>query len=227
MKTKFNALLSFFRGIQDRKIIFSWYVVENDIDFDSVTCNIQNIPNMFLDYTSEILEFIYDDIYNELENCYSDLEQHRIDLILEPNKNSMQLYLYYLESIDSDETDSSIIEDVGLVDIFNRFDIKTIECDYNGNGDDGYLGDFTATNNDSDITSELNNREKQHIEDILYESLERAFIGWEIDDGSYGKIEIDKDLKLSITHHWRITEFVLCDDDGFTITNETFDKDER
>jgi len=75
-----------------------------------------------------------------------------------------------------------------------------VEITYDGSGDSGYIN--------NDVESETGREElAASFEDIAYECLEIYFAGWEINEGSSGKMKFDFDNQtLSIYHYQNIEE---------------------
>ena len=49
------------------------------------------------------------------------------------------------------------------------------------------------------------------IWNTLYDQLESAYGGWEIDDGSSGTIELNNNLEIVISHEWSMREMETCE----------------
>jgi hypothetical protein len=90
--------------------------------------------------------------------------------------------------------------------------IKTIGAEYSGGGDSGAI-DRIYDNNNTTI-------ESTEVENELYDYLNNAFSGWEINEGSNGTIEVDGD-EVSLEHIWFNYEW-LETDFNMEITEETF-----
>jgi hypothetical protein len=71
--------------------------------------------------------------------------------------------------------------------------ITEITCGYNGSGDDGSINDIIVNGEKSDDTK---------IDEFLYNQLEKTFLGWEIDSGSYGDITINNEGLITFNHMW-------------------------
>jgi hypothetical protein len=94
----------------------------------------------------------------------------------------------------------------------NENGIETISAEYYGGGDSGAI-DRIYDNNNTTI-------ESTEVENELYDYLNNAFSGWEINEGSNGTIEVDGD-EVSLEHIWFNYEW-LETDFNMEITEETF-----
>lgn len=59
----------------------------------------------------------------------------------------------------------------------------TLVVEYNGSNDEGWVGDVELASSDA----------RQDVENAVYEILEQRYGGWEINEGSSGKVTIDFD----------------------------------
>jgi hypothetical protein len=86
-----------------------------------------------------------------------------------------------------------------------RPEIASLEVQYNGSGDNGQVEDVAAyddKNNRLPPDHELD----AAAEELVYDLLGVHCPGWEINEGSSGRITIDaKTLKATIDHDWIVT----------------------
>ena len=97
-------------------------------------------------------------------------------------------------------------------DYFKRTGVEIIEARYSGGGDSGDIDSITVDGESSNITWYSNSDDDKLIWNTLYDKLESAYGGWEIDDGSAGTIELNNNLEIVISHEWNMREMVDCDD---------------
>ena len=76
---------------------------------------------------------------------------------------------------------------------------------------------------DSNIQWSSQDEDERLIWNTLYDQLENAYGGWEIDDGSAGTIELNNNLEIVISHEWNMREMVDCDD-RYEITEDDLEE---
>lgn len=161
-------------------------------------------------------EFDTDNFYNEYYGSY----YGKLEMTINPIKKSIDCgYLYYSMAEENSNVEKSFIELERDSDQSNRSNFKQltteefltkmkemygshVELTYNGGGDDGYING-TVDSDSGEV--ELN----EILENISYEILENYFGGWEINEGSFGRINIDFDNQtVTIEHAQNIEEMV-------------------
>jgi hypothetical protein len=83
---------------------------------------------------------------------------------------------------------------------------ETIAARYSGSGDDGQIEEIAVADSEGNAIPELLPVIKEiageGIEDFIYHLLRQKHGGWEINEGSYGEVEISiATRKIKITHH--------------------------
>ena len=208
MKRKFKALLFYLKGRKIESVNFSWSCYEGEYpEWEWGYSNVDNIPKNIKDIAAEITEMFWQKVYDEAPG--SDSEYYRIKITIYPFENRAEIgcdYEVYKEDLDTYSTD---IKDEEFVEMFNRKKIKEITGYYSGSGDSGEIYSIQIDGEDINIDRTTNQDEKL-IDGTLYEYLERAFSGWEIDDGSRGEITIYKPhndtIVIDISHSWNMRE---------------------
>jgi len=163
----------------------------DDTDTDGYT-----IPTNFLGFLESI---IYDNIEEIRDESYSEVsDYYSLYLTIEITNKRLVFTSECYEVVETpseynvplSETEMEIIADTGL---------NQLSVDYSGYGDSGEIeSTYMDENGDhQDIPT--------RIEDILYRVLEDAYGGWEINEGSYGTINIE-DGEVFIEHVWKEEE---------------------
>lgn len=223
MKKKFLALLTFLKPFQNKEIRFGWSAHEQDIQYGWGICNISSLPEIVIQYASDIVEYYYNKINNDLfDNCYNQTENNDVYLFVEPKTNSMYIQLKYDYHTEEVKTYERKLESPELEDYFKRTGVEIIEARYSGSGDDGDINSITIDGEDSNIQWNSKDPDSELIWDTLYNQLENAYGGWEIDDGSTGTIELNNNLEIVISHKWNITKTEWCDE-KFELTIDMFE----
>ncbi len=85
--------------------------------------------------------------------------------------------------------------------------VARIEVDYSGAGDSGNI-DAVHFISKKGEESEMDDKEvREAVEEFAYAQLEEHYGGWEINDGSQGKMIIDMtNGKASFEHEWNVME---------------------
>jgi hypothetical protein len=208
MKRKFKALLFYLKGRKIQSANFSWSCYEGENpQWEWGYDDVDNIPKNIKDIAVEITEMFWQKVYDEAPG--SDSEYYRIELTIYPFENRAEIGCDYEVYKEESGSYSDDIKDEEFVEMFNRKKIKQITANYNGSGDSGEINQIQIDGEDMNIDRTTNQDEKL-IDGTLYEYLERAFSGWEIDDGSRGEITIykpyDETIVIDISHSWKLKE---------------------
>ena len=222
MKKKFQALLLLLKPFQNQEIKFSWWGYEpNDINYFGY-CNIENLPNIAKEYALDIINSYLEEIDDLFNECYSETGNYRIFLFVKPKTNSMVVKLEYEYYSSQPETYERKLEIPELEDYFKRTDTEIIEARYSGGGDSGDIDSVTIDGENTDIDWQSKEPDKKLIWETLYDYLEKAYGGWEINEGSAGTIEINNNMEIVISHEWNTVETEFCDEQ-FEITIDSFE----
>jgi hypothetical protein len=181
------------------------YKDENDIQIrylmvggqiDNTDTEGYTIPSNFLGFLEGI---IYDNIEKIRDESYSEVSDYYY-VYLNIETTNKQL-VFTSESYEMSETPSeySVPLSETEMEIVRNSGVNQLAIDYSGYGDSGSI--------ESSYMDENGNYQEipTEIEDILYRVLEDAYGGWEINDGSYGTINIE-DGEVSIEHVWKEEE---------------------
>lgn len=190
MKQKLKILLTYFKAIK-KPIPITWYVYDADPDwFTPIILDGLNVQQNILNIIIEIAEDNWEDV---LDNVDSDLNNYQYILTIDPINNEIRLNCMVEEDVDSDDYRTYQINDDVFLKYMKDNNITEITCGYNGSGDDGSINDIIVNGKKSD---------DDKIDEFLYNQLEKTFLGWEMDSGSYGDITIDNEGLITFNHMW-------------------------
>jgi len=120
----------------------------------------------------------------------------------------------YYEFGDYEEGDSIYDTFIEVQKFLEEINSNGVVIDYSGGGDSGYVeGQYQSKNGSGDVPA--------GIEDICYNLLE-DFGGWEINEGSQGKITLTK-KSIDIDHRWNTEESEFFDHE-ITLTVDSFNE---
>ena len=213
-------LMSFLRTRKD-KIYISWSAPDSypELQWPHMS-NSMVLPQNILDILVEITDSKVDEIFNI--DCYSETDYYVLNAEIDPKEKKIVYSLgaeYYNNQA---ETYERKLENPELEDYFERTGVEIIEARYSGGGDSGDIDTITIDGEDSNIRWNTQDDDEKLIWDTLYDKLESAYGGWEIDDGSAGTIELNNNLEIVISHEWNMREMDYCENQ-FDITMETFE----
>ena len=221
MKRKFRALLTFLKPYQE-EVLFYWRNYDGNTEWDWTMCTKNEIPESIKDLAREIVESLEDEIEDTLyDNCYSESDYYILNLIVDPVKKTAKIKMEAENYTSQAETYTNVLTDPDLVDYFRRTGVEIIEARYSGGGDSGDIDSITVDGMNSKINWDSQDDDEKLIWDTLYDNLENAYGGWEIDDGSWGTIELSRSMEIIISHEWNMREMEYCQEE-IEITMETF-----
>ena len=215
-------LMSFLRTRKD-KIYISWSAPDSNPEWQWP--NVQqdvSIPQNILDIVEEITDSKIDEIFDM--DCYSETDYYLLLVEIDPKEKKIVYSLdaeYYNNQA---ETYERKLENPELEDYFERTGVEIIEARYSGGGDSGDIDTITIDGEDSNIRWNTQDDDEKLIWDTLYDKLESAYGGWEIDDGSAGTIELNNNLEIVISHEWNMREMETCKD-RYVITENDIEEE--
>jgi hypothetical protein len=231
MRKKFKLINKFLSGYGLNKIDFSWnwYSYDSDIpEWNWYGTSLKhdrktNIPENILTILVEVLENYWEET---LTNVISESETYRIELEIYPKESKWIIKGMYEDDVNQDESYQRESTNKDLNEFMDSRDIEFVKAEYDGGGDSGYISSVEINGKDlGNIYHIQQNQDYRIITDELYSVLEIYVSGWEIDDGSAGKVEIIKpkgnNAQISIEHTWFSREFFYSKKDVI-LTNETF-----
>ena len=215
-------LMSFLRTRKD-KIYISWSAPDSypELQWPHMS-NSMVLPQNILDILVEITDSKVDEIFNI--DCYSETDYYVLNAEIDPKEKKIVYSLgaeYYNNQA---ETYERKLENPELEDYFERTGVEIIEARYSGGGDSGDIDTITIDGEDSNIRWGTQDDDDKLIWDTLYDNLESAYGGWEIDDGSVGTIELNNNLEIVISHEWNMREMETCKD-RYVITENDIEEE--
>jgi len=183
----------------------------------NVESEISFLPDSIENFFKNILDNFDTDLFY---NDYYDNYNGGVIITLNAIKKNLEVeYYYYSMNEEEHEINKSFVELSQITNQWRRGEEEVkkladenflnemknlygsyVEITYDGSGDSGYIN--------NDVESETGREElAASFEDIAYECLEIYFAGWEINEGSSGKMKFDFDNQtLSIYHYQNIEE---------------------
>ena len=140
---------------------------------------INNLMKYFgKEFTDEVMDYMDDSGYTELHILIDCIEKEiTFDVQVEVTNTTDEYYEEDIEDVDDLES---------IVTYMAKNNYKTATINFNGGGDSGYIDDTIYFSNGRNRVSDFGK-----LEDYLYDMLEEALPGWEINDGSQGTFTIN------------------------------------
>jgi hypothetical protein len=203
-------LMSFLRTRKD-KVYISWGAPDSNPELQwPHMSNSMVLPQNILDIVVEITDSKINEIFDM--DCYSETDYYYLSAEIDPKEKKIIYSLKCEEYKYEAETYENTIDNPDLKDYFERTGVEIIEARYSGGGDSGDIDSVTVDGESSNITWHSDSDDDKLIWNTLYDNLENAYGGWEIDDGSAGTIELNNNLEIVISHEWNMREMVDCHD---------------
>ena len=157
-------------------------------------------------------------------DCYSETDYYVLNAEIDPKEKKIVYSLAAEYYNNQAETYERKLENPELEDYFKTTGVEIIEARYSGGGDSGDIDTITIDGEDSNIRWGTQYDDDKLIWDTLYDNLESAYGGWEIDDGSAGTIELNNNLEIVISHEWNMREMETCKD-RYVITENDIEEE--
>jgi hypothetical protein len=211
MKRKFRMLMSFLSKLKKDKISVIWNNYDGNTEWQwPFGVEIQSLPKNIVNLITDILESIEDQI-NDID-CWSESDYYNVIADIYPKDKKIVVSMKAEEYTSQAETYERKLKNPELEDYFKTTGVEIIEARYSGGGDSGDIDSVTVDGESSNITWHSDSDDNKLIWNTLYDNLENAYGGWEIDDGSVGTIELNNNLEIVISHEWNMREMVDCHD---------------
>jgi len=154
------------------------------------------IPSNFLGFLESI---IYDNIEKIRDESYSEVSDYYSLYLTIDITNKRFVFTSDCYEVVENPSEYNVPLSPTEMEIVVNSGINQLAVDYSGYGDSGEIEStyIDETGDYKDIPT--------RVEDILYRVLEDAYGGWEINDGSYGTINIE-DGEVFIEHVWKEEE---------------------
>lgn len=213
--------MSFFKSLKKDDISFSFAYYDGEVDWYSFSSNMPVSENI-RDILTGIAIYLAEK-YN-IDQLYSETEYQSITLELNPSKNKM-FYSVRCENFEGHpDTYSDDIRDEEVLEFIKEKGIESVRGYFSGYGDSGEIHEDIEINGKTKFVRWGGEYEK--LLNYLYDRLEAAFGGWEIDDGSRGEFEIEEiygKKMISINQVWNTRVWDDCQD-PIEITEDTFEE---
>jgi hypothetical protein len=233
MKRKFEIVNRFLKGYGADSIGFSWNWYEYDTNepewqYTWTSFNSEkriNIPENIIDLVIEIVK----DYWKETLEYKSSTESYKIDLTIYPKESRWVINGSYEDIINQPESYNNDIRDEEFNQYLDDTDIEFVEVEYDGSSDSGWITSIDVDGKSVSATYGQRDVKYEPLINKLYEILENIVSGWEIDDGSEGRVEIikkrDQEAQISLEHSWNVREYF---DSGreVVLTKDTFSDEE-
>ena len=141
---------------------------------------INNLMEYFgKEFTDKVMDYMDDSGWYAQLHILIDCIEKEITFDVQVQVTNTQDEYYEKDIEDVDDLES-------IVTYMSKNDYKTATISFNGSGDSGYIEDSIYFTN-----GRINISDFGKLEDYLYDMLENALPGWEINDGSQGTFTID------------------------------------
>jgi hypothetical protein len=165
-----------------------YYDGDGNFDFqDTMYADKGNVEISLYPKVEKLIDKIVEQLdWDYFTHGYDDINQVQIDLEFDTTDNTIEICFWLKINDVQYHTSEDWIPDSAknIVDtLSDKCDI--VEIDFSGGGDSGYIEDVISCNNRT-----FNNLITREFEDFLYSMLSE-YGGWEINEGSQGKFEID------------------------------------
>jgi hypothetical protein len=232
MKKKFEYMMRYFKSLDCGELEMRLEIDEEDIQEYHLMCkdrNINELPSNLDVIFYEICELYSRTLYNSGPgNSYNDTNSYFYVNIVIDTKNDSLIFKdidfteyatedsgleYHFD--ETEEGEPMYDRFIKIREFLSKENLTQITVTYNGGGDNGYIEDGYET-----IDGKLYSV-PEFLEDISYELLE-DFGGWEINEGSQGKITISAN-SIYIEHEWN-TEEEYTNKVNIVVTKDSFDE---
>jgi hypothetical protein len=225
MKNKFNNLMGYFKVLNCKELDFNvTFDHKFPVDYNMICVgkNVDGLSGLLEMTLLEICEKFGQELYDVGPgSSYSETSSDsNVNIFIDTKSNS--LIFKEITFIEYDTESDGLEREIDEIDDGNKIrefllnaGLTEIKIGYTGGGDDGSL-EYNYTTEDGKIGEVPN-----FLDDICYNLLEE-FIGWEMNEGSAGKIIINSEV-ISISHNWNI-EREYTNKINLIITKDSFDE---
>lgn len=187
---KASITLDFYDGSTIPDSIDNWYSITNNKSINEDFGVNQIIEDLFTE--SDLWDKLFD-------NVYEDINHSTVDVYIDVDEQKVWFDAEYESYGSEDSSDEGTISESWMEKLEGR---GVYTARYSGGGDDGSIHDDVEFDGDGDYNE---SEYKNYAYQILYDS----YGGWEIDNGSEGKIIINTiEGTWEIEHTWFETQMV-------------------
>jgi hypothetical protein len=193
MKNKFYGFLVYLKSLKVDEVRLNLSMdgryVDHFEDMFYVGNKSYTIPSNFYSFFEKIIEKYADEIWENSRNENGDYYYHVTILVDRINK-TMEMTSEIEEQTSVGESDEYDVSTMPLVQNFlDENNINYFEVKFSGGGDSGELNN-TGSDEEDGPTATIGYPDE--LENFFYDKLESSFGGWEINEGSSGKIILDR-----------------------------------
>ena len=211
MKNKFYGFLVYLKSLKVDEVRLNLNMdgryVDNFDDTFYVSGKHYNIPSNFISFFEKIIEKYTDEIWENSQNYNGDY-YYNVTILVDRINKTMEITSEIQEQISADESDEYDVSTMPLVQNFlDENNINYFEVNFSGGGDSGELNN-TGSDNEDHPSGTIGYPDE--LENFFYDKLESSFGGWEINEGSSGRIILDRN-NLTIEIELYTDEWVQSD----------------
>ena len=193
MKNKFYGFLVYLKSLKVDEVRLNLNMdgryVDNFDDTFYVSGKHYNIPSNFISYFEKIIEKYTDEIWEYSQNDDGNY-YYNVTILVDRINKTMEITSEIQEQISADESDEYDVSTMPLVQNFlDENNINYFEVNFSGGGDSGELNN-TGSDEEDDPSGTIGYPDE--LENFFYDKLESSFGGWEINEGSSGRIILDR-----------------------------------
>jgi len=193
MKNKFYGFLVYLKSLKVDEVRLNLNMdgryVDNFDDIFYVGSKHYTIPSNFYSFFEKIIEKYTDEIWENSQN-ENGYEYYHVTILVDRINKTMEITSEIEEQTSVGESDEYDVSTMPLVQNFlDENNINYFEVKFSGGGDSGELNNNGS--DEEDGPSETIGYPDE-LENFFYEKLESSFGGWEINEGSSGKIILDR-----------------------------------
>lgn len=211
MKNKFYGFLVYLKSLKVDEVSLNLNMdgryVESFDDTFYASGKYYNIPSNFISFFKKIIEKYTDEIWEYSQNDNADY-YYNVTILVDRINKTMEITSEIQVQTSEDEYDEYDVSTIPLVQNFlDENNINYFEVNFFGGGDSGELNN-TGSDKEDDPSGTIGYPDE--LENFFYDKLESSFGGWEINEGSSGKIILDRNnLTIKIEKYY--DEWVLSD----------------
>lgn len=193
MKNKFYGFLVYLKSLKVDEVSLNLTMdgryVDNFDDIFYASGKHYNIPSNFISFFEKIIEKYTDEIWENSQNENRDY-YYNVTILVDRINKTMEITSEIQEQTSTGESDEYDVSTMPLVQNFlDENNINYFEVNFSGGGDSGELNN-TGSDKEDDPSGTIGYPDE--LENFFYDKLESSFGGWEINEGSSGKIILDR-----------------------------------
>lgn len=194
MKNKFYGFLVYLKSLKVDEARLNLNMdgryVDNFDDIFYASGKHYNIPSNFISFFEKIIEKYTDEIWEYSQNDNGDY-YYNVTILVDRINKTMEITSEIQEQTSEGNSDEYDVSTMPLVQNFlDENNIDYFEVNFSGGGDSGELNNTGSDKEDDPSGGTIGYPDE--LEDFFYDKLESSFGGWEINEGSSGRIMLDR-----------------------------------